>query len=384
MFYNRILFLSSLLDKKSFFLLGPRGTGKSSLVARQLGDAAFVVNLLRSDLFLRLVNNPSELESLINEGGKKIVVIDEVQRIPMLLNEVHRLIESKKMTFLLTGSSARKLKHADVNLLAGRAWKAELLPLVSKEISDFNLNKYLLYGGLPAIYTSEYPMEELYAYVDTYLKEEIQFESLVRKIPAFSRFLQISALTNGQLINFTNIARDSSTPVATVKLYYQILEDTLLGFFMPAWTKSIKRKAITMSKFYYFDVGVRNTIAGIKQLDPQSDLYGQAFEHFIVLELRAYLSYKRLRKDLTYWRSVNGHEVDILVGNDVAIEVKSTSKVSDKHIKGLLYLEEEKIFQRYIIVSHDTIQRRVDNIEILHWEQFLKLLWSDNLISTSS
>ena len=378
MLYSRILSLSSLLDKKSFFLLGPRGTGKSSLIKEQLSEKAFVINLLQSDLYLRLMNNPSELESLI-PIKKGIIVIDEVQRIPMLLNEAHHLIESKKLTFLLTGSSARKLRMGNVNLLAGRAWQAELPPLTSLEITDFSLNKYLLYGGLPAVYTSTYPEEELHAYVDTYLKEEIQFESSVRKIPAFSRFLQISAITSGQLINFTNISRDSAVPVSTVKQYYQILEDTLIGFFIPAWTKSIKRKAITMSKFYYFDIGVRNTVAGIKHLDPQSDLYGQAFEHFIILELRAYLSYRRIHKNLCYWRSKHGHEVDVLIGDEIAIEIKSTNKVSDKHIKNLTYLEEEKIFRRYILVSHDATQRQVGNVEIIQWQQFLKSLWSDNL-----
>ena len=282
MLYKRTLSLPSLLEKKSFFLLGPRGTGKSSLINKQLESTALVINLLQSDLFLRLTSNPEDLESLINASSKKIIVIDEVQRIPMLLNEVHRLIESKKLTFLLTGSSARKLKQADVNLLAGRVWQAELFPLVSQEITDFDINKYLLYGGLPAIYTSKYPDEDLYAYVEMYLKEEIQFESLVRKIPAFSRFLLTSALTNGQTLNFANIARDAMVPASTIKQYYQILEDTLIGFFIPAWTKSVRRKAMTMSKFYYFDIGVRNTIANIKHIDPNSNLYGQAFEHFVI------------------------------------------------------------------------------------------------------
>ena len=379
MLYKRTLSLPSLLEKKSFFLLGPRGTGKSSLINKQLESTALVINLLQSDLFLRLTSNPEDLESLINASSKKIIVIDEVQRIPMLLNEVHRLIESKKLTFLLTGSSARKLKQADVNLLAGRAWQAELFPLVSQEITDFDINKYLLYGGLPAIYTSKYPDEDLYAYVEMYLKEEIQFESLVRKIPAFSRFLLTSALTNGQTLNFANIARDAMVPASTIKQYYQILEDTLIGFFIPAWTKSVRRKAMTMSKFYYFDIGVRNTIANIKHIDPNSNLYGQAFEHFVILEVRAYLSYRRIRKNLSYWRSHHGHEVDLLVGDDVAIEIKATKQVSDKHLKGLGYLEEEKIFNRYMLISHDPLQRTVGSVEILHWEKFLQLLWSDNL-----
>jgi predicted AAA+ superfamily ATPase len=381
MIFKRILSLPKLLEKKSFFLLGPRATGKSFLINTQLKDKALIINLLQSDFFLRLSVNPSELEDMIEANPHKIVVIDEIQRIPMLLNEVHRLIESKKIVFLLTGSSARKLKGKNINLLAGRAWQANLFPLTSREINNFNLNKYLLYGGLPAVYSSKSPQEELYAYSNTYLKEEIQMESLVRKIPAFSRFLTISSLTSGQLINFTNISREAAVPVSTVREYYQILEDTLIGFFVPAWTKSLKRKAITTTKFYYFDIGVRNIIAGIKSIDIHSNIYGQAFEHFIMLEIRAYLSYQRLQLNLNYWRSKHGHEVDIVIGDNIAIEVKAIKNVSDTHIKGLKYLEEEKIFKRYIIVSHDPIERKQGNIEIMNWQKFLDLLWSDKLIS---
>lgn len=381
MLYNRILALPTLLKKKSFFLLGPRATGKSSLIHDQLKNTALIINLLESSLYLRLISSPGDLESFIEASDKKIAVIDEVQRIPMLLNEVHRLIESKKITFLLTGSSARKLKGKDINLLAGRAWKADLFPLVTAEISDFDLNRYLIYGGLPAVYNSNDPLEELFAYVETYLKEEIQAEALVRKIPAFSRFLQVSALTNGQMINFTNIAKDTGIPASTVKQYYQILEDTLIGFFLDAWTKSIKRKAVTMSKFYYFDTGVCNTIAGIKHLDVNSDLYGRAFEHFIILELRAYLSYRRIRQKLTYWRSKHGHEVDVLIGDDIAIEIKSSNKISEKHLKGLISLKEENIFNKYILVCNDHAERKVKDVEILHWKVFLKKLWSDRVVT---
>lgn len=381
MFYERILCLPDLLKMKSFFLLGPRATGKSSLIEKQLKNNAYIVNLLDSKVYLNLMNLPSQLENIITASRKQIIVIDEIQRIPMLLNEVHRLTESKKIIFLLTGSSARKLKGENVNLLAGRAWQAEMFPLVSKEIINFDLEKYLLYGGLPAVYTSLYPQEELYAYVETYLREEIQFEALVRKVPAFSRFLQVSAITNGKLVNFSNVARDAGVSVSTVRQYYQVLEDTLLGFFLTAWTKSIKRKAITMAKFYYFDVGVRNTIVGIKNLDPHSDLYGQAFEHFIILEIRAYLSYRRIRKNLSYWRSKHGHEVDILIGEDIAIEVKTSNNISEKHCKGLYYLEEEHIFTRYILISLDTQNKHFGVVESIHWEQFLKLLWSDNLLN---
>jgi predicted AAA+ superfamily ATPase len=377
---KRALNLLELLKKKSFFLLGPRATGKTFLIKQQLADSALIINLLDSNLYFRLSANPALLGEMIAATEKKIIVIDEIQRIPILLNEVHNLIESKKLIFLLTGSSARKLRGKEVNLLAGRAWQANLFALTSYEIKKFDLNRYLRFGGLPAVYNSNDPEEELDAYVNTYLREEIQAEALVRKIPAFSRFLQVSALTNGQMINFSNIANDTGIPLSTIKQYYQILEDTLIGFMLPAWIKSKKRKAITTAKFYYFDLGVKNTLAGINNIDPASDLYGQAFEHFIILEIRAYLSYRRIKEELSYWRSKNGHEVDLLIGNQVAIEIKSTKSISGRDQRGLEFLSEENIFQRYILVSNDPIERKNGKIEMLNWKKFLKLLWEDKIL----
>ncbi|MEK6733841.1 MAG: ATP-binding protein [Pseudomonadota bacterium] len=379
--FNRILSLPELLAKKSFFLIGPRATGKSYLIREQLTNKALIINLLNSSFYLRLLNNPSELESIIEAQDKKIIVIDEIQRVPDLLNEVHRMIEEKNLIFLLTGSSVRRLKGDSVNLLAGRAWQANLFPLTSQEIENFNLDRYLLYGGLPAIYNSDYPEEELYAYVKTYLGEEIQAESLVRKIPAFSRFLKVSALTSGEILNFTSIASDAAISASTIREYYHILEDTLIGFMLPAWKKSIKRKAISAAKFYYFDIGIKNTLAEIKNIDQNSNLYGQAFEHFIILEVRAYLSYRRIKKSLYYWRSKHGHEVDLIIEEDVAIEIKSTKQISDKHLKNLCYLAEENIIKRYIILSNDPINRRVGNIEIINWQSFIKMLWADTILS---
>ncbi len=379
--YSRILNLSNLLNKKSFFLFGPRATGKSFLIRHQFSHDVPVINLLRSELYLLLSAKPHQLEPIIKSYKEhQLVVIDEVQRIPMLLNEVHRLIEEQQIKFLLTGSSARKLRKNDINLLAGRAWEAHLFPLTSREIPDFNLERYLLYGGLPPIYGSEEPEEELVAYVDTYLREEIQAESLVRKIPAFSRFLLTSALTSGQILNFTAIASDSEVPTATVREYYQILEDTFLGFLVPGWTKSLKRKAMSSAKFYFFDLGVRNTLAQIKSLSPQTELFGQAFEHFIALEIRAYLSYRRKREALNYWRTLHGQEVDFIIGGRVAIEVKSNDRIHEKHIQSLRLLAEEQICQRYLLISLDPIAKRYGDIEIMHWRVFLDQLWGDQII----
>lgn len=376
MIFNRMIHLPRLLHKKSHFLFGPRATGKTFLIQKQLGENIPLFDLLESRLYLRLMRDPGELESMIAAyAPSPYVVIDEVQRIPALLNEVHRLIEKKGLHFLLTGSSARKLRYNQANLLAGRARETWLFPLIYAEIPHFSLERYLQYGGLPMVYQSDEPEEDLYAYVSTYLKEEIQAEALVRRLPAFTRFLKASALTSGGILNFANLSNDAAVPASTIREYYAILEDTFIGFLVPAWTKTTKRKAISTAKFYYFDLGVKNTLADIEHIPPQSDLYGKAFEHFIALELRAYLHYKRKRIPLRYWQARSGQEVDFMLGDHMAIEVKTTQHVQDKHLKGLRALAEEKICKRHILISQDTLQRRVDGIEIIHWEAFLQQLW---------
>jgi len=384
MYLSRLLNIYKLLKNKSFFLFGPRATGKSSLIREECSDSVFSINLLRSDLYLRLRAHPYELESLIKAAPfHEIVVIDEVQRIPLLLNEVHRLIEEQGMRFLLTGSSARSLRKGHVNLLAGRAREAHLFPLTACEIPDFNLDRYLRFGGLPAVYLSHEPEEELRAYVDTYLKEEIQAESMIRNIPAFSRFLEVAALSSGQLIKFSAIASDTGIPASTVREYYKILEETFIGFLLLPWTKTLKRKSIQTAKFYLFDTGVKNALSRIEHIEPHSDLYGQSFEQFLAMELRAYLSYRRLNQTLHFWRSVQGEEVDFIVGDYLAIEVKATRQVTDKHLKSLSRLAEENICVRYILVSNDPIARHHNGIELLPWRDFLDRLWKDLLITSS-
>ncbi|MEA1935058.1 MAG: ATP-binding protein [Thermodesulfobacteriota bacterium] len=375
---ERLLNLADLLTRKSFFLFGPRATGKSTLIKRQLSETATVIDLLDSRLYLRLLGSPHDLESIIYSGHKTgIVVIDEIQRIPELLNEVHRLIENKKITFLLTGSSARKLRRGKANLLAGRVWESRMFPLTWKEITDFNLDRFLHYGGLPAVYLSNYPDEELDAYVNTYLKEEIMAEGLIRKLPPFSRFLRSIALACGEMINFTKLANDCQVPPSTVTEYVGLLEDTLVGFLLPAWTESRKRKAISTAKFYFFDPGVTHMLAGTRTLDRNSHLYGKSFEQFIGMEIRAYLSYRRKKYELAYWRSTHGYEVDFLIGMETAIEVKASQKVSGRDLRGLNVLKEENIFKNYILVSQDPINTRDDNFQALYWEKFLDDLWAD-------
>jgi predicted AAA+ superfamily ATPase len=381
--YLRQLDLPQLLEKKSFFLLGPRATGKSFLIQQQLASQAVLLDLLRSELYLRLSSQPWDLEKLIDVGlssQKKIVVIDEIQKIPGLLDEVQRLIEQKKLRFLLTGSSARKLKRGHANLLAGRAWTAALYPLSFSEITHFNLDHYLRFGGLPAVYDSENPEEELNAYVQNYLREEIQAESLVRKLPPFTRFLTMAALMNGQLINFSQHASDIAVPASTVREYYSILEDTLIGFMLLPWTQSKKRKAIATAKFYLFDTGVTHALAQTQALDRNSDLYGRSFEHWIGMELRSYLSYRRRQEVLGFWRSTHQHEVDYIIGDSVAIEVKATGRVTARDLKGLKAIQEENIFKQLILISQDPIESKQGKIICLHWETFIKRLWGDELI----
>ena len=380
MIIERHLKLEPLLAKKSFFLFGPRATGKTTLFRQQLAKNATVIDLLDSRYYLRLSSAPHELEALVEEAASGLIVIDEVQRIPELLNEIHRLIESKDLTFFLTGSSARKLRRGKANLLAGRVWEARLFPLIYREIPDFDLNRYLQYGGLPAVYLSDYPEEELNAYANTYIKEEIMAEGLIRRLPPFSRFLKSIALANGEMINFTKLANDCQVPPSTVTEYVGLLEDTLVGFLLPAWTESKRRKAIKTGKFYFFDPGVTHFLAGTETLDRNSDLYGKSFEQFICMELRSYLSYRRHQIPLTYWRSKNGHEVDFLLGSRTAIEVKATARVSKNDFKGLNYLNEEGVFQNLILVSQDPISARTGTIQAIPWQKFLANLWKDKYV----
>ncbi len=377
---NRLLDLNDLLKKKSFFLFGPRSTGKSTLVKEQLLNSAGIIDLLDSRLFLRLSSAPHEIEEIIDAQEANLVVVDEIQRIPELLNEVHRLIENRKIRFLLTGSSARKLKRGNANLLAGRVWEARLFPLTWKEIPEFNLERYLLYGGLPSVYLGEYPEEELDAYVNTYLKEEIMAEGLIRNLPPFARFLKTISLANGEIVNFTKLGNDCQVAASTVREYISLLEDTLVGFLLPAWIESKKRKAVKSGKFYFFDPGVTHALSGTQTLDRNSDLYGKSFEQFIGMEIRAYLGYKRLKSSLSYWRSTHGHEVDFLIGEKIAVEVKSSQRVTSADFKGLKVLSEEEIFSDYYLVSQDPVETKKNDIYTIHWKNFLEKLWQGKII----
>ena len=375
--YKRILDLTNLLKKKSFFLFGPRGTGKTTLIQHTLPDAT-IIDLLEIQTYREYLKNPS----IISEQKlKPIVVIDEVQKLPEILDEVHRLIEAEKLTFLLTGSSARKLKRGGANLLAGRAWWAEMFPLTSNEIPDFDLITYLNRGGLPSVYPSNDYVEELRAYTALYLKEEIQNEALTRKVAQFSEFLDLTALTSGQEISYQSLAGDCGVSPNSIKNYIQVLEDTLVAFQLKAFTKTLKRKAISRSKLYLFDIGITNSLANRGELMEGSELFGNAFEHFILLEVMAYLSYMRKNTKMYYWRSTSRFEVDLILDTQWAIEIKGTTSIQDKHLKGIRALKEEGNIQNFAAVSCDRYERRTqDNITIFPWKLFLENLWSGKII----
>ena len=373
---QRTLDLSGLMGKSSHFLFGARGTGKSWLIRNTLLEKVCHIDLLHSETFLKLQANPSRLEGMID---KNWVAIDEIQRLPQLLNEIHRLIESKRLVFLLTGSSARKLRRGGVNLLAGRAFLSTLFPLTWRELEAekrFDLDRYLQTGGLPQSVLGNHPREYLKSYVETYLKEEIQQEALVRNLASYHRFLNAAACGNGEMANFSKIANDAGLRPNTVRDHYKILQDTLLGEMLPSWKKSKKRKAIQTPKFYFFDIGVAHTLKNVTRLDPESDLYGKAFEHFLYMELKACLSYSG-GGELSYWRSKSGYEVDFIIDDNIAVEVKSKKKIGNRDIKGLAAISEEAAWKHKLLVSRDPESEKFGKgIEKLHWREFLQNLWS--------
>ena len=379
--YQRLLDLDKLVNKKSMFLFGPRSTGKTTLLRNLYPDTA-IINLLKSETFLFLSANPGNLRNLVKEiqTSSSVIIVDEIQKIPELLNEVHDLIETTKHRFILTGSSARKLRAGGVNLLGGRAWQAHLFPLTFKELTDFSLERYLQIGGMPQVWSSKDPIEELDSYVELYLREEIRAEGLVQNLMDFSRFIRAVGLTNTEQLNYANISRDTGVPANTIRGWYELLVDTFLGFYLEPWQESKKRKAVATPKWYFFDIGVAHFLTRNFQINPSTSEYGKSFEHFIAMELRAWLSYNRIKQSLTYWRSTTGFEVDFLIGNKLAIEVKATTRVHSQDLKGLKALQQEQIFSQYILVSLDPLSRISDEgIRILPWENFLNELWGGKL-----
>jgi len=302
-----------------------------------------------------------ELAANPPEKGRP-VIIDEIQKLPILLDEIHDLIESEGLIFILTGSSPRKLKRGEANLLGGRARMKQLYPLTYKELTDFDLIRALNYGTIPSIYLSDEPEEDLFAYCGVYLQEEIQAEGISRKIVNFSRFLRSAATMNGQELNFENIAGDLNLPARTVREYFLILSDTLVGNIIEPFKKTVKRKAVSRSKFYFFDIGVANILANRFQIKAGSALFGAAFEHLVLNEITAWLSYTGDRRTVTFWRDRQGHEVDFIIGDTCAIEVKASTLVHEKHLKGIKLLSEEINLKHKIVVSRDSQPRQIGDI----------------------
>ena len=378
--YRRVLDLRALVRHRSIFLFGPRQTGKSTLVRRTFPEAAFY-DLLEADTFRQLSTNPEHLRQTL-DPGRRIVVVDEIQKCPPLLDEIHLLIErNRSLRFVLTGSSARKLKRGGANLLAGRARVARLHPLVSAEIGDDPLLDRINRGGLPAFLNAAEPREDLRAYVGTYLKEEVQAEGLTRSIGNFGRFLDVAGLTNGEQVNFTAVASDAGLAPSTVREHYRILEDTLIGEQLPAFRRTRTRKPVATAKFYFFDVGIANVLRRTGTIEQGSDAYGRALEHLLFLELRSWLDYRRRDDPLAYWRSRSGFEVDFVVGDAVAIEVKAKARVSARDYRGLLALAEEIPLERKLVVCHEPRPRKDDHgVEILPVQQFLSALWDGSIV----
>ena len=376
---NRILQISKELDG-SIFLFGARQTGKSTVLRQQFPDSIYI-DLLDSEIKSRFFRRPVLLyEMLIDKPEGSLIIIDEIPEVPELLNEVHRLISERQHIFILCGSSARKLKRRGKNTLGGRALPVYLYPFVSNEIPDFDINHAISYGMIPSHYLAKDPSRRLSAYIDVYLKEEIKEEALVRDLGAFQRFLEVAALTDGEMVNYNNIAQDCGVSATTVSAYFDILEDTLIGYRIPAYTKVIKRRLIQSPRFYYFDVGVVNHLLHRKQLVRGSSDYGHAFEHLVIQELYAWLHYTHSDEVLSYWRTYSGMEVDAIIGDArIAIEIKSVEEVQTRHLKGLKTFGEEHPQSRRIIVSFDKISRRMGEIECIYVIDFFKMLWNKSL-----
>ena len=370
---ERLLDLPALLARKSHFLFGPRQTGKTTLIRCALPEAR-VYDLLDNAVFLDLSQRPGRLMEELTPDVD-VIAIDEIQRLPLLLNEVQRIIEAHGVRFLLTGSSARKLRRGGVNLLGGRARTKVLHPLTWLELGEhFDLARAVSRGTIPSIYFSDDPDADLKAYTGTYLQEEIIAEGATRNIPAFGRFLSVAGLANATIVNFTNVANDAQTPRSTIYEYFGILRDTLVLIELPAWRRSVKRKPLASSKYYFFDAGVAAALQG-RRPHPGTPEFGQAFETWLCHELRSWIDY-RSGEDLRYWRSTSGFEVDFILGDHTAIEVKCKANVSPRDLKALRALAEEERLRRYLCVCLEPRRRRVDGVDVLPYAAFLEALWS--------
>ena len=379
MYIKKRLFELNLPVGKSAFLWGPRKVGKTYWISHSLKKAT-VIDLLKTDTLAEYVSRPALLrERYLDHKG--FIVIDEVQKVPQLLDEVHWLIENKNASFLLTGSSARKLRRGHANLLGGRAWRKTMVPLSYLEVTDFDLERVMISGLLPAHYLSTNPIEDLRAYVADYLKEEIIAEALTQNIPAFNEFLRVAAITSSELINYVNIARETGVSHKVIRTYFDILEDTYLGFRIPPWKKSENRRMIITEKFYLFDVGMANYLSR-RQPRIGSPEFGKAFEHYILMELKAYQAYRNPDMPISFWRTSTGREVDFILGEkELAVEIKGSSRVHEGDIRAFQALIEDGPVKKCCLVCLEKQPRDVTrNIKILPWQMFIEQLWNGELI----
>lgn len=383
--YKRFLSLPES-GTETFFLWGPRQVGKSTLL-KQSYPNAYWVDLLKSEELVRYATHPEYLRQELTAGKAdptRQVVIDEIQKVPMLLNEVHWLMENAGLHFALCGSSARKVRRGAANLLGGRALRYELRGMTAGELdSDFNLEKMLNYGYYPRIYGSARAKRLLDSYIADYLREEIAAEGLVRSLPNFATFLDVVSLSDGEIVNYTNIGRECGVSNQTVRGYFGILVDTLLGRWLPAYRQRVKRRLIGASKFYWGDVGVVNRLARRGLVRPGSELCGKALENWVCHELTSCIAYHDVDKPLSFWRLPSGIEVDFIVGDmQFAIEAKASARVTRNHLKGLRTLVEEhpNVEKRMVVCLEPRPRRTDDGIDILPVSSFVSNLWQGDLL----
>ena len=378
----RRLDLTGDLTARSVFLFGPRQTGKTTWL-RQCFPESVSLNLLHGDVFLRLSREPGRLRqelATVNPAAGP-VVIDEIQKLPGLLDEVHDLIVSRGFRFVLAASSPVKLRRGGVNLLGGRARTRCMFPFVSAEVPDWDLMRAINVGGIPSIHFSDDPLEDLRAYCGNYVRLEIQAEGVVRGVEPFSRFLTAAGASYAQPIVFERLASDAAVPARTVREYFQVVEDTMLGTLVPPFApRKARRKPVSRAKLFFFDVGVANALASVGEIRAGGPTFGAALEQLVFCELSAWLAYERDPRPLSYWRTADGSEVDFVIGDEVGIEVKATASVTSRDLTGLRRLAAETPLRTQIVVCREPVMRVVEDIRVLPVGEFLNALWAGDLL----
>ncbi len=385
---KRVLNLSQTLEEMSLLLLGPRQTGKTTFLEENFSNQSEMISLLDPEIFRDLQKRPEKLAEIVNASSKKIFIIDEVQKIPELLDVVQNIIQkNKNIRFILTGSSARKLKSRSANLLGGRAYPHFMHPICSTEYlkNHSNFDLILQIGGLPSVLMSNQPQKRLKAYIGIYLQEEIKAEGLVRNLADFSRFLDVAALTNTEQLDYNSVASDAQLSARKVASYYQILQDTLIGNLLEPYRKTKTRKAVATAKFYFFDVGVANYLLGREKINPGTPEYGKTVEHFIFTELLAYKNYNEKEYKIYYWRSTSQFEVDFIIETKnkklLAIEVKAKKNITTKDCKGIKAFAEDCQLSRKIVISLDEKSRLIeDKVEVFNLKTFCHKLWAGEIL----